>query len=209
MSVPSNRMAPVSGPGFKDPNKIMGLPKWAFWAVIAVGVILAFYIYKKSQSNAANSAASTNSDADQGLTAADIGGTPADNSFATNTDLTSLEEQIQQMEDSIQQLEASGGGGGAGIGPGNGSTGTPYPVGIIPPTTGTLPPITGVPITSGNPPVLTTPPVRTTSPFLPSPIIRFTEGMPGDYMTGGGVGNSPTANQNLIAAGIHPSMVHA
>jgi hypothetical protein len=193
-------MAPVSGPGFKDPNKIMGLPKWAFWGVMVVGVILAFYIWKRSQNSAADSAANSNSDADQGLTAADIGGTPEDNSFATDTDLTALEEQIQQMENSIQQLEASGGGGGAGIGTTQGKT----PVGIVPPTTGTgvsIPPVSRLPVAAGNSPVR--------SPFVPSPITRLTEGMPGAYMTGGGIGNSPTANQNLIAAGIHPSMIHS
>jgi hypothetical protein len=205
MSVPPNRMTSVSGPGFKDPNKIMGLPKWAFWGVMVVGVILAFYIWKRSQNNAANTAANSNSDADQGLTAADIGGTPADNSFATNTDLTSLEEQIQQMEDSIAQLEASGGGGGAGITNPAGPT-TPPITGVpIPGPPGWY---IGAPIPQSNPPAPSQP-TRTTSPLLPSPIIRFTEGMPGSYMTGGGIGNSPTANQNLIAAGVYRSMVHA
>ena len=50
MSVPANRMVPRSGPN-PDPNKIMGLPKPLFWAIIIGGAILAFYLVKKSGSS--------------------------------------------------------------------------------------------------------------------------------------------------------------
>ena len=119
MSVPPDRMTVRTGP-MKDPNKIMGLPKWAFYVIIAVGLVLAWYIYKRSTSASSASLqtanAGTEPDTTNGLTAADIGGTPSDNSFATNTDAMALEEQIQQLETSLAQLQGSGGGNGAGVG---------------------------------------------------------------------------------------------
>lgn len=121
MSVPAQRMQPVKPAG--DPNKIMGLPKVAFWGIIIFGVILAFYIYKHSSSNANTSVAPTS--ADQGVTSADIGGTPPDNSIAQNTDLTTLEEQILQLQNAMLQFEQNQGGtAGAGIHPAS-SGGTP------------------------------------------------------------------------------------
>jgi len=62
----------------KNPNKIMGMPKWAFWAMLAGGLILAFYLYKKNQTNSQDTAASLGVDPTQGVTAADVGGTPSD-----------------------------------------------------------------------------------------------------------------------------------
>lgn len=51
MSVPANRMVPRGGGMAPDPNKIMGLPKPLFWAIIVGGAILAFYLVKKSGSS--------------------------------------------------------------------------------------------------------------------------------------------------------------
>ena len=137
MSVPPDRMAARTPGTIKDPNKIMGLPKWAFFAIIIVGVVLAWYIYKRSQSSNAASLqtanAGTEPDTTNGVTAADIGGTPADNSFATQTDAQAIEEQIQSLQDSLFQLQQSNGGNGAGIptGPG-GATGLPPGQGVNP-----------------------------------------------------------------------------
>lgn len=119
MSVPADRMAPRP---MGNPDKIMGMPKWAFYVVIVLGLILAYYIYKRS--TAASSASLQTADAGtepttNGLTAADIGGTPSDNSFATQTDEDALESQIQSLQSSYAQLAASNGGGGAGLQPGS------------------------------------------------------------------------------------------
>ena len=48
MSVPSSRMVARTSPTPGDPNKIMGVPKTAFWIIVAAGAILAFYIVRKS-----------------------------------------------------------------------------------------------------------------------------------------------------------------
>jgi hypothetical protein len=187
MSVPPDRMA---GP-VRDPNKILGLPKWAFWVIMVLGVILAYYIYKHSTSSSGatldNSAAGTT----EGVTAADIGGTPADNSFATQTDQTALEEQIQSLQNSIAELEASNGGNGAGVtttGPG----GSPGPTGT---TTG---PVSGDLIGGGIP---------NSGQFVGGIAVPSvpTEGLSASLMTGGGIGNSPTAMQNLFASGFVPA----
>ena len=126
MSVPPDRMAARTPGTIKDPNKIMGLPKWAFFVVIALGVVVAWYIYKRSQSaNAASlqtANAGTEPDTTNGVTAADIGGTPADNSFATQTDEMAIEEQIQALQNSLFQLQQSNGGNGAGLPNGSSST---------------------------------------------------------------------------------------
>lgn len=114
MSVPPDRMAVRQG---GDPNKIMGVKKPVFWVIIALGLVLAFYIWrrtKNSGSDLQSANAGTQPDTN-GVTAADIGGTPADNSFATNTDLTAIEQQIQQLEQSLFQLQQSNGGNGAGL----------------------------------------------------------------------------------------------
>ena len=128
MSVPAGRM--VAPP--KDPNKIMGLPKWAFWTVIALGLILAYYIWKRSSGSSGQTAAdAVNPTTDAGLTAADVGGIPQDNSLGTVTDEMALEQQIQTLENSIAQLQASNNGNGGGVGSnpgdpngGNGNTGS-------------------------------------------------------------------------------------
>ena len=116
MSVPPDRMA-VRPAG--DPNKIMGLDKKVFWVIIALGLLLAFYIWRRSKNTSSSALTSANAGAEpdttNGVTAADIGGTPADNSFATNTDLSAIEQQIQQLQDSLFQLQQSNGGNGAGI----------------------------------------------------------------------------------------------
>lgn len=123
MSVPAERMAPVRQAG--DPNKIMGLPKWAFWGIIVVGIFLAFYIYKHSSQNANTSVAPTSPD--QGVTSADIGGTPPDNSIAQNTDLVTLEEQLLALQNSLLQYEQNQPGmAGAGIGPTVGGATVPH-----------------------------------------------------------------------------------
>lgn len=171
MSVPPERMAPRTGAGMGgDPNKIMGMPKWVFFAVIALGLILAYYIYKRSTSNSnslTSAAAGTTVDDGttdtSGLTAADIGGTPQDNSFATQTDQTALEEQIQQLQTTLSQLQSTNGGNGASVGPNPPST---NPI--------TNPPHTEPggnpgPVTEGvgpNPPQF--PPVRITTPITGS-----------------------------------------
>ena len=127
MSVPPDRMAARNPGPMKDPNKIMGLPKWAFFVIIAIGLVLAWYIWKRSQANNAASLQTANAgaqpDTTNGVTAADIGGTPADNSFATQTDAQALEEQIQALQNSLFQLQQSNGGNGAGL-PG-GTTASP------------------------------------------------------------------------------------
>lgn len=157
MSVPPDRMAPVRPAG--DPNKIMGVPKPVFYIVLILGLILAFYIWRRSKSNppASDVAAGTQpSDTTNGVTAADIGGTPSDNSFATNTDMTAIEEQIKSLQDSLFQLQQSNGGNGAGL-PDPSSGGTKTPGGGIP---------TPTPITFPFPGVNTGPPVTAT----PSPV---------------------------------------
>lgn len=173
MSVPPDRMA-VRNPGpMKDPNKIMGLPKWAFFVIIAIGLVIAWYVWKRSQSSNAASLQTANAgaqpDTTNGVTAADIGGTPADNSFATQTDETALEEQIQAMQNSLFQLQQSNGGNGAGVSttsPGgspvpsgqNITTSTPGPIAEINPGIANSPPVTsGLPISEVNP-VVSSPP---------------------------------------------------
>lgn len=133
MSVPPDRLAVRTG----DPNKIMGVNKKVFWVVVVLGLVLAYYIYRKSQNNAnslaTTAAGTTPTDTTNGVTAADIGGTPADNSFATATDETALEEQIQQLQTSLAQLEEANGGNGGLPGPG-GSNPSPErnPTGLRP-----------------------------------------------------------------------------
>lgn len=123
MSVPAQRMQPVRPAG--DPNKIMGLPKALFWGIIIVGIIIAFYLFKHSSSNTNTSVAPTS--ADQGVTSADIGGTPPDNSIAQNTDLTTLEEQILQLQNAMLQFEQNQGAtAGAGIHPAFGGGAVPF-----------------------------------------------------------------------------------
>lgn len=118
MSVPPDRMASRSGATVKDPTKIMGVKKPVFYAIVVGGLILAFYIWRRSKNNPNNlqtANAGAEPDTTNGVTAADIGGTPADNSFATNTDLTALEEQLQALQNSLFQLQQSNGGNGAGL----------------------------------------------------------------------------------------------
>src|SRR5215475_276492 len=120
MSVPANRMAPRSGSVQpKDPTKIMGVKKPVFWAIVALGAVLAIYIYMRSKNQSTSALDEADAGAQpntNGVTAADIGGTPADNSFATQTDATALEEQIQQLQNALFQLQSTNGGNGAGIG---------------------------------------------------------------------------------------------
>jgi hypothetical protein len=129
-----------------DPTKIMGLKKPVFWGIIGAGVVLFAYLWYRSHNSANNAAAAGPTDSSQGLTAADIGGTPADNSFATQTDQTALEEQIQQMQDALFQLQNSNGGNGAGLpggNPGGHTGGTSTGTGV-----GSLPEVPPSPITS-------------------------------------------------------------
>ena len=158
MSVPPDRMAARNPGPMKDPNKIMGLPKWAFFVIIAIGLVLAWYIWKRSQASNAASLQTANAgaqpDTTNGVTAADIGGTPADNSFATQTDAQALEEQIQALQNSLFQLQQSNGGNGAGLpngrtaSPGGSVTGQPitFPFpGVTPGGDSSGPPIPGQP----------------------------------------------------------------
>lgn len=109
MSVPPDRMVPRNAGPIKDPNKIMGLSKPVFFIVVALGIVLAYIIYKRSQNS---SAAPATTDSNAGLTAADIGGIPADNQFATENDATSLEGQIQALEASLAAAQALNDGSG-------------------------------------------------------------------------------------------------
>jgi len=154
-------MAPRSGTvQAKDPTKIMGVKKPIFWGILALGAILAIYLWMRSRNQ--NTSALQNANAGtqpdtNGVTAADIGGVPSDNSFETQTDAQSIEEQIQQLQDALFQLQSTNGGNGAGISP--------------PPTT----PPGGNPGTNGG----TVPPPRITWPITgPQPISnppKFTE----------------------------------
>ena len=239
MSVPPDRMAARTPGTIKDPNKIMGLPKWAFFAIIIVGVVLAWYIYKRSQSsNAAalqTANAGTEPDTTNGVTAADIGGTPADNSFTTQTDAQALEEQIQSLQDSLFQLQQSNNGNGAGIttGPG-GATGSPSgvditgtqssggqpvvdplptPGGITGATSGGITVWNGHPIENPLPTPLSGP---TNTPTVPigSPILTpggGTVGIGGSSGPGSGPVMTPQSNApgdlNLVSQGLTPATV--
>lgn len=200
MSVPPDRMAPRTGATMKDPNKIMGLPKWAFWAIIVVGLILAWYIWKRSQSQNAAALQTANAgaqpDTTNGVTAADIGGTPADNSFATNTDAMALEEQIQTLENSIAELEAAHPGSTTGAG--------------IPSTTtpNNYPSPTPIPITNNIESRATTPILDSSGSGINTPIITGRGGI-GVPVFHPGVGSTPVAVQNLYAAGITGGPVRA
>ena len=209
MSVPPDRMAARNPGTIKDPNKIMGLPKWAFFVIIAIGVVLAWYIYKRSQSSNAASLqtanAGTEPDTTNGVTAADIGGTPADNSFATQTDATALEEQIQAMQNSLFQLQQSVGGNGAGLpttGPG-GSTGGD-PSGAVTPG-GTM---TGTPVVNPIPTPFSGPPDTSTNTPIGTPGGRPID-VPG--LPGSGPVMTPQSNAafqgnlNLVAQGLTPN----
>jgi len=109
----------------KDPKKIMGMPKWAFWLILAVGLILAYYLYKRNQSASNNTAASLGVDSSQGLTAADIGGTPSDYGTPYDTSGGSTVDNSAQIDALGQQLQSSlsdlssqiSGLASAGIGP--------------------------------------------------------------------------------------------
>lgn len=119
MSVPPDRMASRAPSGAVSPvqsNKIMGLPKWAFWTIIAAGLILAYYIYKKNQ--ASSTTAATSGNTDNGQLASDLGGTPDQNGLSFN-DVATLEAQLQQEQNSISQLQQEvSGTAAAGVGPG-------------------------------------------------------------------------------------------
>lgn len=232
MSVPPDRMAARTPGTIKDPNKIMGMPKWVFFVIIAVGLVVAWYVWKRSQSTNAASLqtanAGTEPDTTNGVTAADIGGTPADNSFATQTDEMALEEQLQSMQNALFQLQQSNGGNGAGInttGPGGSPGPTPTGVDITgsqttggqvtvgPPSPVMKPggsftgapisfPITG-PGTPGNPVLPPSSPVITPTP---APVTT----LPGQPISVP-VGSSMTYNPNvpsdiaLVSAGIRPN----
>jgi hypothetical protein len=109
----------------KNPNKIMGLPKWAFWLILAGGLLLAFYLYKKNQQNSQDQTANSGVSPTYGLTAADIGGTPSDYGTPYDTSggqvldnsaqITALGDQLQSsLTDLSSQISALA---GSGIGP--------------------------------------------------------------------------------------------
>lgn len=110
------RVIPRQGPAGPS-DRWFGLPKWAVILIGVAGLLLAWYLWKNkdNKSSLGSVPAGTEPDTTNGVTAADIGGTPADNSFATNTDLTAIEQQIQQLQNSLFQLQQSNGGNGAGI----------------------------------------------------------------------------------------------
>lgn len=80
------------------------IPRWVIWSVIVVVIIVAYYLWKKRQSNSDASIGPT--DPNQGLASAYIGGVPNDNSFATTTDLLGVQSQLSQMQLSMLQLNA-------------------------------------------------------------------------------------------------------
>lgn len=80
------------------------IPKWVIWSVIALVIIVAYYLWKKRQAN--NDASIGPTDPNQGLASAYIGGVPNDNSFATTTDLLGVQSQLSQMQLSMLQLNA-------------------------------------------------------------------------------------------------------
>ena len=115
MSVPPDRMAPRTT-HVGDPDKIMGLPKPLFWIMIALGLLIAYYVFKHSSSATSTTPAQDSNATTNGVTAADIGGTPQDNEFGTITDEEALQAQIQQMQNSINQLQGAPAGSTTGAG---------------------------------------------------------------------------------------------
>jgi hypothetical protein len=102
----------------KNPNKIMGLPKWAFWSVIVLVVILAYYLYKRNQNNTQNVATPSATDSvsyipdTSGLTAADVGGTPSDSGTVYQpgdytAQFDAIAQQIGQSESDLASQIAS------------------------------------------------------------------------------------------------------
>jgi hypothetical protein len=108
----------------KNPNKIMGLPKWAFFLILAVGLILAYYLYKRNQTSQ-DQTANLGVSPEPGLTAADIGGTPSDlgtsydtsggQGYDNSAQISALGDQIQSSLDDLSTQVSSL--AGAGIGP--------------------------------------------------------------------------------------------
>lgn len=151
------RLVPRQSPGMPS-ERWFGLPKWAVIAIGIVGLIVAYYVYKKSQANNTTTSTDVNPTTDAGLTAADVGGIPQDNSLGTVTDELALEQQIQAMQNSIAQLENSNGGNGAGLqGYHSGQTGGgPIPITNGPPNTppgGSPGPVPGLPGQGAKTPV--------------------------------------------------------
>lgn len=110
----------------KTPGKIMGLPKWAFWSISVLVVILAYYLYKRNQNNQ-NQSASTPSATDSvsyipdtsGLTAADVGGTPSDSGTVYQpgdytAQFDAIQQQIGQSESDLMSQIASVSAAGLG-----------------------------------------------------------------------------------------------
>jgi hypothetical protein len=109
-------------------KKIMGLPKWAFFALIAGVLILAYYLYKRNQ-NSQDQTANSGVSPSYGLTAADLGGTPSDYGTPYDTSggqqvdnsaqISALGDQISSsLNDLSSQVSSLA---GAGIGPSSAS----------------------------------------------------------------------------------------
>lgn len=111
---------PTTAP--KDPKKILGMPKWVFWALMAAILILAYYLYKRNQTSQNQTA---NVSPSPGLTAADIGGTPSDTGTAYDTsggqpvdNSAQIQALSDQLNSSLSDLSSQISGlSAAGVGP--------------------------------------------------------------------------------------------
>jgi hypothetical protein len=126
-------------------GKIMGLSKPLFWGIIVVGVIVAYWLYKRNQ-NATQSVATpsatdvVSSPDTSGLTAADIGGTPSSTGTVYQpgdytAQFDAINTQLQQSESDLASqiagLASAGVGTSTASAPNTGAISVTAPVTIV------------------------------------------------------------------------------